>query len=178
MELLPEVRMLLAVWRRAQLDCSTMIIRRRGYGASKHVASLGRSGNLPELHENALLSRNASLCYRLDATLIHPKCKIRGDVTMDFLKDAKDEAFTLHASFIHNPGIDGTIGRYLTTLKNGTRIVSILLLVDQYSVLSTLIRLFLTHYRTHDSHERDLRVDDYLIGTLHNGYSQKEAALY
>jgi hypothetical protein len=50
--------------------------------------------------KNALLSRNASLCYRLeDATLDPPQMYIRGDVTMDFLKDAKRRGFYFARKF-------------------------------------------------------------------------------
>lgn len=50
--------------------------------------------------KNALLSRNASLCYRLeDATLDPPQMYIRGDVTMDFLKDAKQRGFYFARKF-------------------------------------------------------------------------------
>lgn len=49
---------------------------------------------------NALLSRNASLCFRLeDATLDPPQMYIRGDVVMDFLKDAKQRGFYFARKF-------------------------------------------------------------------------------
>jgi hypothetical protein len=50
--------------------------------------------------KNAVLSRNASLCYRLeDATLDPPQMYIRGDETMDFLKDAKRRGFYFARKF-------------------------------------------------------------------------------
>jgi hypothetical protein len=53
--------------------------------------------------KNALLSRNASLCYRLeDATLDPPQMYIRGDATMDFLKDAKRRGFYFARKFHSN----------------------------------------------------------------------------
>ena len=50
--------------------------------------------------KNAILNRNASMCFRLeDATMKQPKMYFLGDETMDLLKDAKERGVLFARKF-------------------------------------------------------------------------------